>query len=170
MMELLASQDAIAAGGRISDDQTVFRFEADFAADLRCIPMIVRFKLDRIGIKLSLKQWARIGVANRRRLAALSCDTLREISDYRLTLVNLAAHHTAEPIVELKPDTDPCWADTRTVASPVIQQAGAASVASPTLAQWSTLSMLQRFALVKLARSNHDNHNFVPALREFGLL
>jgi hypothetical protein len=28
----------------------------------------------------------------------------------------------------------------------------------------------QRFALFKLTRPNHDNDNFIPAMREFGLL
>ena len=31
------------------------------------------------------------------------------------------------------------------------------------------LTVLQRFVLLKLSRDNHDNVNFVPALREFGL-
>jgi hypothetical protein len=38
------------------------------------------------------------------------------------------------------------------------------------LEQWASLLPLQRFALIKLSRSNHENHNFVPALQEFGLL
>ena len=32
------------------------------------------------------------------------------------------------------------------------------------------LHQLERFVLVKLSRDHHDNLNFVPALREFGLL
>lgn len=40
----------------------------------------------------------------------------------------------------------------------------------PTATQWAALLPLQRFALVKLARSRHENENFVPAMREFGLL
>ena len=37
-------------------------------------------------------------------------------------------------------------------------------------AQRHALSPLQRFTLVKLSRAKHDNVNFVPAMREFGLL
>jgi len=36
-------------------------------------------------------------------------------------------------------------------------------------AQWTALSPLQRFALCKLSRPGHENRNFLPALREFGL-
>jgi hypothetical protein len=170
MDQILADPDAIAPGGRLDIEQVVFGFEVDFAADLRCIPMLVRFKLDRVGVKLSLKQWTRIGAANRHRLVALSCDTQREVAAYRSTLIRLVTQHSSEQIVELKADTAPCWADTRMVAQPVVRQAASNSVASPTPEQWASLSALQRFALVKLARSNHDNDNFVPAMREFGLL
>jgi hypothetical protein len=31
------------------------------------------------------------------------------------------------------------------------------------------LTPLQRFALIKLTRSQHENNNFLPALIEFGL-
>jgi hypothetical protein len=48
--------------------------------------------------------------------------------------------------------------------------AALAGVASPTLPQWQALTELQRFTLLKLSRAKHDNVNFVPALREFGLL
>lgn len=66
-------------------EHTFFKFEADFVDTLRCVPMIVRFKLDTVGIKLSLRAWS-------------------------------------------------------------------------------------RFALAKLARGGHENANFLPALREFGLV
>jgi len=35
--------------------------------------------------------------------------------------------------------------------------------------QWKNLNSLQRFALIKLTRGGHENENFIPALREFGL-
>ncbi|MFS6827343.1 nitrate reductase associated protein [Cyanobium sp. ATX-6F1] len=34
-----------------------FAFEADFASNLRCIPMAVRRKLDLAGVKLKLSHW-----------------------------------------------------------------------------------------------------------------
>jgi hypothetical protein len=42
------------------DDLQIFDFERDFAGSLRCIPMIVRFKLDQCGVKLSLRQWSQL--------------------------------------------------------------------------------------------------------------
>ena len=37
-----------------------FDFEEDFVEkNIRCIPMIVRFKMDEAGIKLKLSEWSR---------------------------------------------------------------------------------------------------------------
>jgi hypothetical protein len=38
------------------------------------------------------------------------------------------------------------------------------------LDQWASLTPLQRFALIKLSRSGHENRNFLPALQEFDLV
>ncbi|MGK7938235.1 MAG: nitrate reductase associated protein, partial [Xenococcaceae cyanobacterium] len=35
--------------------------------------------------------------------------------------------------------------------------------------QWKSLTPLQRFALIKLSRPSHENKNFLPAAKEFGL-
>ena len=36
-----------------------FNFEEDFVEkNIRCIPMIVRFKMDKAGIKLKLAEWS----------------------------------------------------------------------------------------------------------------
>jgi len=165
----LADPDAIAPGGALEDGYGLFAFESDFASDLRCIPMVVRFKLDRAGIKLSLRQWTRIGQSNRQALAAIPCNTLHEVAVYRRTLVGMVERNTPEHIVGLPLNAPLSWADPARMPNEVAAQALIAGVNPPTDAQWSNLDTLQRFALVKLARSNHDNHNFAPALREFGI-
>ena len=56
-----------------------FDFETDFMENnIRCIPMIVRFKLDAIGIKLKLAEWSRFTVEERTRLTEKSCITPEE--------------------------------------------------------------------------------------------
>lgn len=166
----LADPDTIAPGGALEDGYGVFAFEADFAKDLRCIPMVVRFKLDRVGIKLSLKQWSKIGVQNRHALAALPCNSRRETAGYRRTLVNMVQQASQEPIVGLPLDPHPSWASSSRAPEEVTAQAAKAGIFPPTSEQWAKLNTLQRFALVKLARSNHDNHNFEAAMHEFGVL
>lgn len=154
----------------IGDEQRVFGFEADFADDLRCIPMVVRFKLDRCGVKLSLRQWSRMGVANWASLLKQRCDTGAEVESYRDVVVQRATTHCAEAIKWLAADPEPGWANRLRVPADVIRQAADSGVAPPSPQCWSQLSALQRFALLKLARSDHDNHNFAPAMREMGLI
>ena len=170
MMIEITDPDAMVPGGPLEDRHGVFGFEADFAQDLRCIPMVERFKLDRVGIKLSLRQWTKIGQPNRIELAALRCNSMREVMDYRRTLVRMVEQSSSGPIVDLPVDPSPVWADCTRVPSEIAAQAAKFCIDPPTSAQWSQLDTLQRFALVKLARSNHDNHNFQPAMLEFGIV
>ena len=59
-----------------------FDFEAAFVNSLRCVPMIVRYKLDACGIKLSLRAWSQFSLSTRARLVnemdRLSCRKLDE--------------------------------------------------------------------------------------------
>jgi hypothetical protein len=43
-------------------DTVYFAFENDFVDTFRCIPMIVRYKLDTCGIKLKLPEWVKLSV------------------------------------------------------------------------------------------------------------
>jgi hypothetical protein len=169
-MALLQLDAAAAVPDGIGDEQRIFGFEADFAHDLRCIPMVVRFKLDRCGVKLSLRQWSKMGVANRAGLLAMRCDTAAEIEAYRIVVIDLASTHCAEVIKRLPNDPEPAWANPSRIPADVIRQAADSGVAPPSLQNWNSLSTLQRFALLKLARSDHDNHNFIPAMREMQIV
>jgi hypothetical protein len=147
----------------------LFNFESDFVATLRCIPMAVRFKLDRVAIKLSLRQWSRLTRDDRQVLLLRPCDTPAEIDDYREVLADLVfqrAGEAAKPLAE--PPTD-IWTRTLTVPAEIGRFADAIGAQPPSNPQWAGLTILQRFVLAKLTRDNHDNVNFVPALREFGL-
>ncbi|MBF9263330.1 conserved hypothetical protein [Paracidovorax cattleyae] len=55
----------------IDEGVVFFAFESDFVATLLCVPMIVRFKLDLCGVKLSLKGWSRFDHDTRFRCAHL---------------------------------------------------------------------------------------------------
>jgi hypothetical protein len=152
-------------------DVEVFNFERDFAASLRCVPMAVRLKLDLAGIKLTLRQWSRFTVEDRQMLMHLPCGTAEEIDDYRITLVELVAARADELAKPLAEDVTAAeWEQADRVPKALLDYADFIGVAEPTLAQWATLSRLQRFTLLKLTRDHHDNINFVPAMVEFGLI
>jgi hypothetical protein len=148
----------------------IFQFEQDFAGSLRCIPMAVRFKLDRCGVKLSLRQWSRFDPEERNRLLRLSCERPEEIEAYRRELEELIQLRSKQPPEYLPIEGQPPWDDGAHVPDQVVAFAVQLQIAPPSSSQWAALSALQRFTLIKLSRAKHDNVNFLPAMREFGLL
>jgi len=152
----------------LGGDCRLFDFESDFAHDLRCIPMAVRFKLDRVGIKLSLRQWAKMGAESRRGLWTMLCDTDVEVAQYEARLVELVGAQ-GSAISRLPLEGDSVWASVDRVPALIVEQSKRSKVGAPTSEQWAGLSLLERFALVKLARSDHENENFAVALCEFGI-
>ncbi|MBD2434203.1 MULTISPECIES: nitrate reductase associated protein [Fischerella] len=146
-----------------------FQFEADFVDSLRCIPMQVRCKLDTCGIKLKLSDWNHMTQVERQQLVELPCTTESEIQAYRKYIQDLILQRTGTPVAELTVEFHPAWMDTTTVPASVYEKAQEMGV-TLTTEHWSNLNDLQRFALIKLSRSHHENKNFLPALKEFNLL
>jgi hypothetical protein len=151
-------------------EPTLFEFEKDFAGSLRCIPMAVRFKLDHVGIKLTLQQWSRFGNDERMDLVERACDTPESVASYRDRLVSLIQACTQQAAKRIDVDPRPVWSDVTHMPPDLVRQSESCAIAPPSLAQWAALTDLQRFTLLKLAREGHDNANFVPAMREFGLV
>ncbi|NJK65615.1 MAG: nitrate reductase maturation protein NarM [Microcoleus sp. CSU_2_2] len=148
---------------------TFFKFEADFVEALRCIPMQVRLKLDTCGIKLKLQDWNHFTQAERQILVELPCLTSAEILDYREQLNQILIQHTGKSGTDLPVDENPPWMDAATIPESVTEKAQEQEV-TITLEQWANLQPLQRFALIKLTRSSHENKNFFSAVREFNLV
>ena len=150
-------------------DTQMFAFESDFVATLRCVPMAVRLKLDLCGIKLSLRQWSRFTRDDRYALLVRPCATGPESEAYRDALTALIAFRTGDVAKALAEAPCKQWDDPHRVPQAVIDYARQVGLEAPTLCRWAALSRLQRFVLIKLTRDKHDNVNFAPAMREFGL-
>jgi hypothetical protein len=146
-----------------------FLFEDDFVeANVRCIPMIVRFKMDAVGIKLPLEVWCKFSVSERTELAVTPCKTPEELLAYHDYLNKLVREYTGEEALELKIDLNPFWADLQNVPESLQKKAGEFGWFI-SINQWKRLSDLQRFALLKLFSPGHENKNFPKAMEEFGL-
>lgn len=154
----------------MSTSPEIFQFEKDFAGALYCIPMVVRRKLDLSGVKVSLKQWNRFSLDEREHMVVQSCETPNEVDAYGRYVVNVIENRTQEPAQLLERDAGAEWNDAGSVPQRVSDYAIERDVKSPTVAQWAALTPLQRFAIFKLTRPGHSNENFVPAMREFGLI
>ena len=147
-----------------------FKFEEDFVEDnVRCIPMIVRFKLDACGIKLKLSEWSKMFVAERKILAELVCDSNEDILYYRDYLNQVILKRTGNEATDLPIGLNPYWANSHEVPQ-LLQEKLQEFNGSISLHQWRTLSDMQRFVLIKLCKPGHENRNFPKAAREFGLI
>jgi hypothetical protein len=146
-----------------------FEFEADFVDSWRCIPMQVRYKLDTCGIKLKLAEWNQMNQESRQNLVSLPCDTDMQIDNYRCYIQELVLQLTGNPVAELPIEPDPAWVNITTIPQSIHEKAQEMGVII-TIEAWKDLSILQRFALIKLSRPSHENKNFLSALQEFKLL
>lgn len=152
------------------DAPTVFAFEAEFVQSLRCIPMCVRFKLDQCGVKLSLRHWGQFTREERDQLLNRTCASPEEVAGYKQGLVELIESRSGEKAKPVMLEATPAWEDIHHVPSNIVDLTLQLGLPTPSLGAWAALNPFQRFALTKLTRPGHENENFVPALREFGLL
>lgn len=144
-----------------------FAFESDFVDSLRCIPMIVRYKLDTCRVKLQLSDWAKFDRDEKDQLAALPCHSAEEVEAYA-DYVNALVWKYTRSIPTLLKNLDPAWVQLQ-VPAEVHQKAQEWNCPAISAVQWVQLDILERFALVKLSRSGHEGRNFPRALAEFGL-
>jgi len=146
-----------------------FKFEAEFVASLRCIPMQVRYKLDTCGIKLKLQHWHTFSTIQRQKTIDLPCTTSEEIKYYRENLRSQVWQNLNTYPSDLPIDPNPAWMQTDIIPVSVLQHAQELNIAIA-ITKWQNLSPLQRFALIKLSTSDHEDNNFLPALQEFRLI
>lgn len=144
-----------------------FQFEQEFIGSLRCIPMLVRLKLDTCGVKLKLNHWNQFTQVERQTLVTMACDSPEDVAAYQRHLQALVTHYTGQPAKEIEVPVHPPWLDALPPAE--VKQQAIAHNMTITDRAWQTLSPGQRFALIKLSRPSHENRNFVPAMEEFGL-
>jgi hypothetical protein len=142
-----------------------FNFEDEMHHNLACVPMAVRRKLDRVGVKVSLEQWQ--ALARHERLAVChlptgSDDECEAVRTFVEESVKARAGTATKPLSdEIKRSADPPAAP----PARLIENARAAGV---TLSQpiWDRLDADARYALIKLGGGADQSHNFVAALRE----
>lgn len=147
-----------------------FDFEEDFIEkNIRCIPMIVRFKMDLAGIKIRLDEWSRLDVQERIDLAMKPCETQSDVLLYAAYTRLKIRQRTGRTATPLAIDNSPAWNNTNELPELLKEKLAELEVYA-SLHQWQTLTPLQRFALLKLCRPGHENRNFPKALKEFGWL
>ncbi|MCS5698677.1 nitrate reductase associated protein [Cyanobium sp. FGCU-52] len=147
---------------------TCYAFEADFAGDLRCIPMAVRRKLDLAGVKLKLQHWSELAENERADLLAWPDDPAA-IAVLRAHLLERTAGLGPGRAGELPPACQEPWQQGDVLPDVLLSSCSQLGVAVRA-EDWARLDELQRFALVKLSHPGHEHRNLPRALAEFGLL
>jgi hypothetical protein len=143
-----------------------FRFESDFVSTMKCIPMIVRYKLDSCGVKLKLHEWVKFTLEDKETLAFLPCFTEQEIEQYGTYVCSLVQKYFGIN-ASLLSQVEDSWNELHEVPAEVRQKACEYHCAEISLKKWINMHTLQRFALVKLSRSGHEGKNFPLAVKEF---
>jgi hypothetical protein len=144
-----------------------FRFEEDFMEDgMRCIPMAARLRLDLCGVKLRLSEWSRMTVDERRKVASWNYEIPREMDACRKYLEAIVLRRTGKEATLLPVTGTYPWEDISCVPG-AVEEKMAEFNWTLSVKEWKSLSELQRFALVKLARPGHENRNFPRAVIEF---
>lgn len=167
MNEVDSYKNLLNTGG---GEKKYFDFEEDFIEEnVRCIPMLVRFKMDAAGIKLKLAEWSKFSVNERIALAVNPAGTEQEVKDYNQYLAGLIKKYTNTEATSLAIEVYPEWSLINTIPQMLQEKAGELGW-EISLSQWGQLTNLQRFALLKLCRPGHENKNFPKAMREFGLV
>ncbi len=153
------------------DTPLLLDFEVSSCENLTYIPLAVRYNLDRFGVRISLTQWQTLPHADRVLLACFPLDDDPQIErrfDQALAEM-LRTHLNAEPSVQA-PDVSPAWQRTDAVPDELLRQCSLAGVAPVSVARWATLPRFHRYVLIKLSRKPVANHDFVPAMKSFGLI
>jgi hypothetical protein len=147
-----------------------FDFEEDFIEEnVRCIPMIVRFKMDAAGIKLKLSEWSKFKREERVGLALKPAGNNEDVIQYNKYLSDLIKQRTNAEATVLSINNQPEWANLEVIPE-LLQEKAKEFNWEITKEQWSGLTNLQRFALTKLYRPGHENKNFPKAMKEFGIV
>jgi hypothetical protein len=142
-----------------------FKFEDEVHQSLGCVPMAVRRKLDRIGVKLSLAQWQQLGQGERLAICHLpvadeaECDAVRTF--VQEAVQNRCGVGTKELSAEIRRAADP----PTTPPATLVERASAIGVALGQ-ADWDRLDADERYALIKLGGGADASHNLPAALHE----
>ncbi len=145
-----------------------FKFEDEMHESLQCVPMAVRRKLDRAGLKIGLEQWKSLGRGERLAIGHFPVDSAEECDALGVFIREAMQRRFG---VEPKSLTEAQRASAEPPASPPARVVAHARAAGFDLdaAVWSRLDGDERFALAKMGDAETPSHNLPAALKEFAV-
>jgi hypothetical protein len=145
-----------------------FKFEDEMHESLRCVPMAVRRKLDRVGLKIGLEQWKSLDRGERLAICHLPTDSAEECDGLAVFIREAMKRRFG---VEPKSLTDAQRASAEPPASAPARVVAHAQAAGFDLSgtAWARLDGDERFALMKMGDAATPSHNLAAALKEFSV-
>jgi hypothetical protein len=143
-----------------------FQFEAEIYETFSCVPMAGRRKLDRVGLKVSLEQWQKLGRGERLMICHAPAESDEECDALRLFVREVTFARCG---VIPKDLPDEVRQGATPPAAPPPQLIDNAKAAGVTITQnaWDGLDDDERYALIKLGGGAPQSHNLEVALAEF---
>jgi hypothetical protein len=145
-----------------------FRFEDEMHESLQCVPMAVRRKLDRVGLKIGLEQWKSLDRGERLAICHFPVESSEECDALGVFIREAMKRRFG---VEPNSLTDAQRASAEPPVSPPARVTAHARAAGFDLnaTTWSRLDGDERFALMKMGDGETPSHNLGAALREFSV-
>lgn len=143
-----------------------FKFEEDMRKSLACVPMAVRRKLDRVGVKVGLKQWQALGHGERMAICHLPADHEDERETLKLFITEAVERACGEK-PHILVEAQRAIADPPRILPAELAQSARAAGVTLDQAAWERLDPDERYALIKLGGGGKHSHNLAAALAEF---
>jgi hypothetical protein len=142
-----------------------FQFESDIYETLNCVPMAVRRKLDRVGLKVGLDQWQSLSRAERLAICYMPAFSHDECEALREGLVEAAKARFGCLPKELSEAAREEASPPRSV--PILLATRSEAAGYDLAEAWQSLDEDERYALLKLGNGKTASHNLPVALAEF---
>jgi hypothetical protein len=142
-----------------------FRFEPD-NEQLELVPLLLRRKFDRIGLKVSLEQWQALSPSEREKICELSVTTPEQCDSARKFVREGVIRASGDAPKELA-ESDREAAEPPVTPPPVLVERAKAEGFALDAPVWARLDADERYVLTKLGGGRKISHDFAAALREF---
>jgi hypothetical protein len=142
-----------------------FEHEVQWHADLRRLPLYVRMKLDRAGLKLTLDQWLAFAVEERRVICHLPVEDPEELRTFVEYLGYLCKNRHASAL-KTQPSLSPALWNTARHIPPAVLDISRESGRVIGLDEWTRWQSHARYGLYKTATSKNEPEKFFALLKE----
>jgi hypothetical protein len=143
-----------------------FRFETQLNADLSCLPIAARQKLDALGIKVSRDQWLALEMDERRKINDLPAESDSEKRKFAEFVDEIVRRRSGKSPSQLTIDQRAAAVPTGALPQAITDKAREHGFKLDS-ALWAKLDYDQRYVLLKFGSDERRRRKFAAALKEF---